>query len=434
MIANSVSILLVALTIIQSAFSYPILDQKDHNGKPDDSHWVNIWTTMPQLVEPANLPPAPFNGSTSVFKNTTIRQTLQLSLAAQEIRIRLSNAFGVNNLKINKVTVGLPTEPQVGTSAVQTQTLKPVLFNGNPDVDIPNGALAVSDPLHFPVKAQSAFMINVYLEDGQEGFSITGHPGSRTTTYFTSGDWTSAMNTTDPSVKTTEHWYFISGVEARLPSTSSSFAIIGDSITDGRGSINNANNRWPDLVLAKMQKQKSTSNIAILNQAAGGNRILQDGLGPNVLSRLDRDVLAQSGVQYAMIFEGVNDIGVADSNATAQAEIEKSLITAYKQIATRIKAHGIPVFAATITPFGTAPNSEQVQPYSSPEREKTRQNINRFIRESGVFDAVIDFDQVLRDQNATSQLAAKFDTGDHLHPNVDGYQALADHFPLDIFS
>ncbi|KAJ5207487.1 Esterase SGNH hydrolase-type subgroup [Penicillium cf. griseofulvum] len=388
---------------------------------------------MPQLVEPANLPPAPFNGSTAVFSNTTIRQTLQVSLAAQEIRIRLSNVFGANDLKISKVTIGLPENPQVGTSALQTETLKTVSFNGSPDIGIPNGGLVASDPIKFPVKAQSVLMINIYLEEGQQGFSITGHPGSRTSSYLAFGDWTGAKNLTDSPVKSTDHWYFISGVEALLPSKSSAFVIIGDSITDGRGSTTNGNNRWPDLLLARMQKHRPTSNIAILNQAAGGNRILQDGLGPNVISRLDRDVLAQSGVRYAMIFEGVNDIGVAASDTATQAEIEKKLVAAYTQIATRVHALGIPVFGATIPPFGSSPTSDYEQPYSSVEREKTRQQINKFIRQSGVFDAVLDFDRALRDPHAPSQLLEKYDSGDHLHPNVAGYQALADYFPLGVF-
>lgn len=190
---------------------------------------------------------------------------------------------------------------------------------------------------------------------------------------------------------------------------------------------------WPDLLLARMEKHEQTSNIAILNQAAGGNRILQDSLGPNVISRLDRDVLAQSGVQYAMIFEGVNDIGVADSDAATQADIEKNLVAAYKQIAARVHALGIPVFGATITPFGSSATSDYVQTYSSPERERTRQRINEFIRQSGVFDAVLDFDRVLRDPDAPSQLLEEYDSGDHLHPNVAGYQALADYFPLGVF-
>lgn len=182
-----------------------------------------------------------------------------------------------------------------------------------------------------------------------------------------------------------------------------------------------------------MQKHQSTKSISILNQAAGGNRILHDGLGPNVISRMDRDVLAQPNVKYAMIFEGVNDIGVADSDVQSQTEIGDRLIVAYQQVATRVHTAGLPFFGATITPFGTPPSSNYTQPYSNAEREKTRQRINAFIRVSDVFDAVLDFDRVLRDPNAPSQLLARYDSGDHLHPNVVGYQALADYFSLSLF-
>lgn len=183
-----------------------------------------------------------------------------------------------------------------------------------------------------------------------------------------------------------------------------------------------------------MQKHRLTENISILNQAAGGNRILHDGLGPNVVSRIDRDLLAQPNVQYAMIFEGVNDIGVAATDVQSQTEIGNRLIVAYQQIASRVHAAGLPLFGATITPFGTSPSSNYTQPYTNAERERTRQRINTFIRESGVFDAVLDFDSVLRDPDAPSQLLARYDSGDHLHPNVAGYQALANYFPLSVFS
>lgn len=146
------------------------------------------------------------NGSTTVFSNTTIRQTLQVSLAAQEIRIRLSNTFGPNELKVTNVTISLPASQQVGVSGLQTETLKTVFFNGGPDVDIPSGGLVVSDPIKFPVRAQSALMINIYLAEGQQGFSITGHPGSRTTSYLAFGDWTGEENLTDLSVQSTDHW------------------------------------------------------------------------------------------------------------------------------------------------------------------------------------------------------------------------------------
>ncbi|CAL5873593.1 uncharacterized protein PFLUO_LOCUS7874 [Penicillium psychrofluorescens] len=183
-----------------------------------------------------------------------------------------------------------------------------------------------------------------------------------------------------------------------------------------------------------------TGFISILNQAAGGNRVLADGLGPNVLSRLDRDILSHSGVQYVLIFEGVNDIGVAEANEESQKIIGDRLIAAYTQIATRVHAHGISIFAATITPFGRRKGeividaeAEGFSPYSDPLREVTRQRINEWMRRTEVFDAVIDFDKTLRDKDDTSILAKEFDSGDRLHPNAKAFKALADAFPLHIF-
>lgn len=224
--------------------------------------------------------------------------------------------------------------------------------------------------------------------------------------------------------------YFLSAVEVWAHSSARGFAIIGDSITDGRGSTNNANNRWPDLLLAKMQKNYRTSDIAVLNQAAGGNRILGDGLGPNAFGRVERDVIAQSGIKYAMIFEGVNDIGTAATTTEVQDAVVASLKAAFTQIALHVRTFGIPIFAATITPFG----SPSLPGYSDPIREKARLQINDWIRKSGTFDAVVDFDKILRDPKNATQLNPLFDSGDQLHPNPAGYQELADKFPLDIFT
>jgi len=188
---------------------------------------------------------------------------------------------------------------------------------------------------------------------------------------------------------------------------------------------------WPDLVLARMQKDPTTAHIAVSNQAAGGNRILADGLGPSVLSRIDRDVLAHPSVSYAMIFEGVNDIGVAANTTAAQDAVYNSLIQAYRQIIARVHGSGIPMFGATITPF-SAPNTT-IQPYSDPTRERTRQRVNDWIRNSGYFDAVIDFDAVVRDPSDPSQLASEYNSGDFLHPSVAGYEAMAAAFPLRVF-
>jgi lysophospholipase L1-like esterase len=240
-----------------------------------------------------------------------------------------------------------------------------------------------------------------------------------------SGDWN--------STNFQSRW-FLSSVEVSVPDSSRAFVIVGDSITDGRGSDTDKNNRWPDLVLAKMQQNRATSNIAVINKAAGGNRILYDGLGPNALSRIDRDVLAQPGLTYAMIFEGVNDIGTAATDTATQKNVGDRIIAAYKQIALRLQAFDVPVFAATITPFSAPNGNVTLQVYTDPNREATRQRVNSWIRNSGAFDDVVDFDAILRNSTHPNQLADVYNSGDYLHPNVKGYQLLADKFPLSIFN
>lgn len=313
-------------------------------------------------------------------------------------------------------------------------------------MSVPAGSLAVSDPFLFDfsgvatytsngtTEAGSIVTVTMYLAGGQEGEAITSHPGSRTYTYLSHGDQVSATNVTGDDVQSLAHWYFVSAVEAWAPTSASTLVVVGDSITDGRGSDTNLNDRWPDLLFTQLQSSSTTRGISVANQAAGGNRILHDGLGPSALSRIDRDVLAQSGVKYAMIFEGVNDIGTAAANPAAQAEVYASLIAAYRQMILRIHAQGIPVFGATITPFGS-PNTT-LQPYSDPAgyREQTRSRVNDWIRSSGEFDAVIDFDAVVRDMDNATMLAGQYDSGDHLHPSVAGYHAMADSFPIGLFA
>ena len=182
-----------------------------------------------------------------------------------------------------------------------------------------------------------------------------------------------------------------------------------------------------------MQQHSNTDDIAVLNQAAGGNRILYDGLGPNALGRIDRDVLSQSGIAYAMIFEGVNDIGTAATDPVSQKNVGDRIIAAYTQIVDRVHAQGIPMFAATITPFSAPGYNVTEEVYSSSEREATRQRVNSFIRNSGVFDQVIDFDAVIRNESFPYQIQIGLQGGDWLHPNADGYQKIAQSFPLDIF-
>ncbi|KAE8443760.1 hypothetical protein EG329_001354 [Mollisiaceae sp. DMI_Dod_QoI] len=401
----------------------------------NEAHWVDTWTTMPQLTEPANLPSPPYNQTGAVFVNSTIRQTLHVSLGGSPIRISISNAFGLTDLPITAVTVALPTNGLAGVAAIDTSTLHTVTFSGSKNYTIPNGALVVSDPIPITVAPQSNLAVTMYLQDGQLSSTnaITSHPGSRTTSWMSMGNQVSKQNITDSTTQSLQHWYFISAVEVWRERTARGFVIVGDSITDGRGSDNDKNNRWPDLVLARMQKNLHTSDIAVLNQAAGGNRILYDGLGPNALGRIDRDVLAQSGIAYSMIFEGVNDIGTAATDAVSQKNVGDRIIAAFTQMVERAHAHGYPMFAATITPFSAPGYNVTAQVYSDPEREATRQRVNSFIRYSGVFDAVIDFDAVLRNESFPYSIQTGLQGGDWLHPNALGYQKISQSFPLNIF-
>jgi lysophospholipase L1-like esterase len=366
--------------------------------------------------------------------NSTIRQSLFMTTDARQIRLKFSNVFGGSNLPITAVTVALPMNQTAGIYQVQPKTIQKVTFGGKDGISVPNGALAVSDPINFAIKAEQIITVTMYLATGQTTNSITSHPGSRTTSWWQFGNAVSSASlaVTDATTQSAAHWYFLSSIEAWVAPRTGSLLIVGDSITDGRGSTTNANNRWPDLLLRRLQKSSSTKSISVGNLAAGGNRILADGLGPNAFGRIDRDVLAHPGVRYAMVFEGVNDLGSAPATPDAQEQIYQGLVQAYEQMVTLIHAHGIPVFGATITPF-SAPSNFTQQPYSDPEREKTRQRVNAFIRTSGVFDAVADFDKILANPNVPSQLNEAYNSGDYLHPNVVGYQRIADQFPVQIF-
>ncbi|KAL7650454.1 hypothetical protein ACMYSQ_010235 [Aspergillus niger] len=425
-------ILLLLLSLTLPILSTPLPSSQSES--QSQSHWVDIWTAMPQLTEPANLPPAPFNSTPSIFPNTTLRQTLRLTQPASTIRLRLSNAFGSTDLPITSVAISLPPNNTLGSASIVPDTTTPISFDGDTSILVPAGSLIVSDPITLPKHASTTLTVDLYLESGQNGTDITSHPGSRTTSWMGFGDLVGEDSIVGGDVVGVEHWYFISTIEALLPETYHGCAIIGDSITDGRGSDTNENNRWPDLLLPYLHNNPQTNTLSLLNQAAGGNRLLHDGLGPNTLSRIDRDVLSHSRITHAIVFEGVNDIGTASTSPTAQQIVGDRIIMSYRQIITRLHAAGIKVIGATITPFGTPSNSSVVQPYSDPERERTRQRVNKWIRESGTFDGVADFDKVARRDYGAGKdlLKAEFDSGDHLHLNPRGYEALARSFPVHL--
>ncbi|KAK4129542.1 SGNH hydrolase [Parathielavia appendiculata] len=403
-------------------------------------HWVDIWACMPQQVEPYNLPNAPYNGTDGVFQNATIRQTVYLTQDASTIRLTFSNALGGSDLPITAATIALPVNGTAGSPAIRKDTVQYLTFSGSRSIQIPNGALALSDPIRFPVKAQTSVTITVYLASGQAGHAITGHPGSRTSSWLAQGDLVSAadVNTT-ATTQRIDKWFLIASIQAWLPTSHTSLAIVGDSITDGRGSTTNGNNRWPDQLVARLRSSHSHSrrssssldlrSISVANMAAGGNRILADGLGPNALGRVERDVLAHPGVRYALIFEGVNDLGTAATDPAVQTAVGDRVIQALDQMVSRLHAAGIAAFGATITPM-----SGPGQAYGDPVREAQRQRVNKWIRTSGRFDAVVDFDAAVRDPKNETMLSKEYDSGDYLHLNPAGYKAMAEAVDLKLFS
>ncbi|KAK0652562.1 SGNH hydrolase-type esterase domain-containing protein [Cercophora newfieldiana] len=380
--------------------------------------WVATWTSMPQLVESNNMPPSPFS-SGGVFKDATLRQTLHMSIGADRIRIQISNTFGGSDLPITAATIALPTGGKAGVSGIDASTVKPLTFNnGAESVKIARGQVVYTDPIDFKIAPQSMITISLYSQPGQSGSSITGHPGSRTTSWMQAGN---RVKDATMSGSSTKHWYFVSAVEAWAPSNASALIILGDSITDGRGSTDDANNRWPDLLLARMQKAGIT-HIGVNNQAAGGNTVLSGGLGPPLMQRYKRDALSMQGVKYVMLFIGVNDIGNSGGGVASQLQ------NAFKTVVADCKKAGFVTIGATVTAFGG-----QGQSYSSPAREQQRQQLNQWILTSGTFDHTVDFAKIVDNPSRKDQLASQYDGGDHLHPNVAGFQAMADGFPLDIF-
>jgi lysophospholipase L1-like esterase len=384
------------------------------------THWVGSWAASQQLVEPQN------SLTADDLRDATLRQIVHLSLGGSTLRVKLSNCFGAAPLHFAGVHIA--RAESAGSAKIVAGTDKAVTFSGVADVIVPVGADYVSDPVKFPVVPLSDLAITLHID--APPVQQTGHPGSRTTSYVVHGDQLSAPDLAD--AKKVDHWYFIAGVDVDAPSQAAAIVTLGDSITDGHGAITNGNDRWPDVLARRLQGQQDTTNVAVLNHGIGGNRLLLDGLGSNALARFDHDVLAQPGGRYVIVLEGVNDLGMLTREVTVppvehQAEVHR-IIGAYEQIVARAHAHGIQVFGATVMPFvGSAFY------HPGPETDSDRQAINEWIRTQGHFDAVIDFDKLMRDADHPERLLAKFDSGDHLHPSAAGYAAMGEAVPLSLF-
>jgi lysophospholipase L1-like esterase len=365
-------------------------------------------------VEVQNLPPSPG------LQGNLLRQVVHVTVGGDELRLRFSNEFGDSPLALESVHVAL----RQSEGAIVPESDRTILFDGKPSVKIPASAFMYSDPIQFAVQPFSDLVVTI--KAGEVPKDITGHPGSRATSYVATGDDSSAASLSNPV--TTDHWYLLDGVEVRGKNAEAAVVTLGDSITDGRGSITNGNTRWPDYVARRLAEKKKSENIAVLNQGIGGNRILRDGLGPSALSRFDRDVLGQAGVRWVIVFEGVNDIGGTrtETNPNEQDIVVDGLIQAFEQFVLRAHTHNVLAYCATITPFGGSF-------YFTSSTEASRQAVNRWIRTSSQCDAVLDFDEAARNPAKIEELDAAFDSGDHLHLSSNGYLKLASIIDLKLF-
>ncbi len=396
------------------------LGQTPGNGAPNPNVWVASWGASQQIPEPQNALPA------ADLRDTTIRQIFHLSVGGAAIRVHLSNAFGNETLHFTSVHIARPLSPS--SPAIDPDSDRPLHFAGTAEATVPPGAEFVSDPLDYPVDALSDITVSFHLDAAP--FTETGHPGARATSYILHGDAVSALAPID--AKRVDHWFQISEIDVEGPSGAASVVALGDSTTDGHGATTNGNDRWTDVLAARLQASPATRSVGVSNQGIGGNHLLTDGLGPNALARLNHDVLAPAAVRWVIVFEGVNDLGgVAREGEVSPAEhaaMVQRVIGAYQQIIQRAHVHGLRVYGATITPYV---GSDYYHP--GPLSEADRQSVNQWIRAAGHFDAVIDFDAVVHDPAHPDRLLPAYDCGDHLHPSPAGYRVMGESIPLDLF-
>ncbi len=371
-------------------------------------HWVGTWGCGPQLTEPSNLPPAP-------LADSTLRQFVHVTLGGKRLRARFSNAFGTDSVTMNAVHIALAAgKGSAGLGEIEAATDKELTFGGSRSATIPAGGQVVSDAVTFDLPCLTNVALTIFFGNISRS-TVTGHPGSRTTSFIRPNNAVSAPSL--PGAAKTAHWYIITGIDVLAGDSGNSVVILGDSISDGRGSTTDGNDRWPDNLARRLSTNSLTARVAVVNMGIGGNGVF-GGLGPSAQARFDRDVLGQSGVRWLILFEGVNDIG---SGATAE-----SLTNAYAQFVKKAHARNVRAYAATITPFGG-------HSYYTPAHERVRQSVNRWIRDSGRFDAVIDFDATVRNPVTLTNLLSAYDTGDGLHLNPAGYRAMADSIDLSLF-
>lgn len=337
-----------------------------------------------------------------------MRDIVHTSIGGRSLRISLSNVFGDAPVTFDSVYVGR----QRSGARVVWGSNRRATFSGSESITVPPGAEVLSDPVAGRVLPDTSLAVSVHL-DGPAG-ALTGHNLAVQTSYAADGDHAAEESPAAYGEEVDHYWYWVDALVVDAPASVDTVALLGDSITDGFGSTVGADRRWPDHLADRLARRPEARQLGVMNQGIAGNRVLRDSAGVSALARLDRDVLSQPDVSTVVLLEGINDIGNGDVTAAEQ------LIAGYRQVIARSHAAGVCVVGGTLTPFqGTAP------PYYSAEKDAIRVAVNRWIRRSGEFDAVVDFDAATRDPSRPQRFLPAYDSGDHLHPGDAGYAAMA---------
>jgi lysophospholipase L1-like esterase len=376
-----------------------------------NKEWVTTWSTA--LHEPSPGPPGLTNTG---FNNQTLRQIVHTSIGGDRARVRLST-FGASALVVGSAHIGL----RDSGAAIIPASDRTLTFGGQSSITIPPGASVLSDAVDLDIPALSDVAVSVFLP-ATTG-PATWHFAALQTSYISPpGDFTGAE--VMPVASTTQAWFWLAGVEVTTTSQTGAIAILGDSVTEGTRSTPNTNNRWPDHLARRLLVEEGNHKLGVLNEGIAGNKLMNHIIGPNGLSRFDRDVLTQTAVTHVTVLLGNNDLLFVFS-PTDVVTVDQ-IIAGHKQLIRRAHARGLKIYGGTLTPFDGFF-------FSSALKEEARQAINAWIRTSGEYDAVIDFDEVLRDPSFPSRLLPIYDSGDHLHPNDAGYQAMANAINLKLF-
>ena len=419
--AKGISKLLLASGMLALAVAMPGAAPKAAGNEP----WITTWAATPAPRWAEELP-APFNVP-EVLGDQTVRQIARTSVGGDQLRVVLSNEFGTRPVTIGSASVALST----GGSAIDPATVKPLTFGGNSSAVIPPGAPLVSDPVDLSIKPLSSVAVSFYLPK-RTGITSVHWDGAQTTYVSDTGD-----KTKDPDFKassTDKSRLLLSRILTTAKPDSSAIVFFGDSITDGACSTVDTNNRWPDHIAERLQAE-GHPDVAVVNEAYSGDRVLTNGMGTNALSRFDMSVLSHPRVSTVVMMMGINDIGWPGQGAITPSDPEptaEDVIAGYKQIIDRAHEHGLRFVGITLTPFVDTFKGTPLSGYYTPEKEKLREAVNEWIRANKTADGLIDFDKLLEDPKNPNHINPAYDCGDHLHPNDAGYQAMAKAVDLNV--